>query len=102
MDKSYFWISFIVPVTDDHLDFERVCKRTAVYFGFVVTESAKRSESYDRVMAAQRRRGFYKGARLVAIILVCPPPGEYGEAIVVRTPEELEVALRKILAEACS
>ena len=38
----------------------------------------------------------------VPIVLVCPPLGNYGDAIVVNTYEELEAALRKILAEACS
>ncbi len=35
----------------------------------------------------------------IPIVLICPPPGEYGEAIVVNTPEELEAALSKILTD---
>lgn len=94
------WISFIVPAQPEYGRVENFCFKAAARFGFkVVTTSVKAPERFDGVMAAQRRKGCYRGFPLAAIILVCPPPGNYGDTVVVNTIEEIEAALRNLLVE---
>ncbi len=56
-------------------------------------------QSDQAVANAQSRYIGRDEVQAMPIILVNPPPGDYGDAIVVNTTEELEAALSKILTD---